>query len=318
MARPHRALELTRGNHKETPMRAGADQYLKATVASADGTTIGYRKLGRGPGLVLLHGGVNASQHMMKLGAALADAYTIYLPDRRGRGMSGPMGPQYSIEREDEDLAAVVNHTGAEFVFGPADGGLFALHGAIGLGRVRKVAAYEPLLLLGNEDDDVIRRVFTTMQDLIRAGRGGEAVLFSTVDVATRASRDGHFPAWLAAVLRHLPVRATGRLIDAFFRLAPARGDTVSWRQLIAALPPELDLVLATQGTLDEYRRLEAEVLLMYGSKTDRMFVTTAAELHRVLPHSTVVQQPGLNHDSAQTYGKPAAIAAGLRQFFGA
>jgi pimeloyl-ACP methyl ester carboxylesterase len=285
-------------------------------VASADGTTIGYRQLGHGPGLVLLHGGVNAAQHMMKLGLALADAYTIYLPDRRGRGMSGPVGREYSIEREDEDLAAVVNHTGAEFVFGPADGGLFALHGAIGLDRVSKVAAYEPLLVLGHGDDAEARRVFTTMQDLIRSGRGGQAIVFAAAESATRAARDGHFPAWLAAVFRQLPVRSTGRFVDLLLRLQPGRGDTVPWRDLLAALPPELDLVLDTQGTLDEYRRLKADVLLMYGSQTDPMFVTTAQELHRVLPRSTVVQLPGLNHDSAQTYGKPAAIAAALRQFF--
>jgi pimeloyl-ACP methyl ester carboxylesterase len=299
-------------------MGASAVQYSKATVASADGTTIGYRQLGRGPGLVLLHGGVNAAQHMMGLGLALADAYTVYLPDRRGRGMSGPVGREYRIEREDEDLAAVVNQTGAEFVFGPADGGLFALHGAIGLDRVSKVAAYEPLLLLGNGDDAEIRRVFTTMQDLIRAERGGQAAVFSAAEAATRAARDGRFPAWLAAVFRHLPAGPTGRLVDLLLRLQSARGDTVTWRDLLASLPAELDLVLATQGTLDEYRRFKAEVLLIYGSETDPMFVTTAQELHRVLPHSTVVALPGLNHDSAQTYGKPAVIAAALRQFFSA
>jgi pimeloyl-ACP methyl ester carboxylesterase len=298
-------------------MRASADQYLKATVASADGTMIGYRQFGRGPGLVLLHGGVNASQHMMKLGAALADAYTIYLPDRRGRGMSGPMGREYRIEREDEDLAAVVKNTGAEFVFGTADGGLFALHGAIGLDRVSKVAVYEMPLLLGNPDAAFIRRLFTTMQDLIRAGRGGQAAVLSVAEMTTRAAHDGQFPAWLAAVLRHLPLRSTGRLVDVFFRLERARGDTVTSRDLLAVLPPELDLVLATEGTLDEYRRVGAEVLLMYGGKTDRMFVTMAEELHRVLPRSAVVRLPGLNHDSAQTYGKPAAIAAALKQFFG-
>ena len=81
-------------------------------VVSADGTRIGYRRLGRGPSVILLHSGVNASQHMMKLGRALADAYTVYLPDRRGRGMSGAFGPAYSIRREDEDLAALVETLG--------------------------------------------------------------------------------------------------------------------------------------------------------------------------------------------------------------
>jgi pimeloyl-ACP methyl ester carboxylesterase len=58
-------------------------------VVSADGTRIGYRRFGREPSVILLHGGVNASQHMMELGRWHADAFTVYLPDRRGRGMSG-------------------------------------------------------------------------------------------------------------------------------------------------------------------------------------------------------------------------------------
>ena len=58
-----------------------------------------------------MHGGALASQHYMKLGAALAEEFTVYIPDRRGRGMSGPYGPHYSIEREDEDLDAVVTDT---------------------------------------------------------------------------------------------------------------------------------------------------------------------------------------------------------------
>jgi hypothetical protein len=46
------------------------------------------------------------------------------------------------------------------------------------------------------------------------------------------------------------------------------------------------------------------------------MFVDCAEALHAVLPHSTVLRLPGLNHDSAQTYGKPETIAAALRLFF--
>ena len=53
------------------------------------------------------------------------------------------------------------------------------LHGAIGLGQVQKVAAYEPLLLRGGSDDAAIRCTFTTMQQMIRDGRPGEANVFS-------------------------------------------------------------------------------------------------------------------------------------------
>jgi pimeloyl-ACP methyl ester carboxylesterase len=97
--------------------------------------------MGSGPGLLLIHGGINASQHMMKLGAALADAFTIYIPDRRGRGMSGPLGNNYSISREDEDLDALLQKTGAHLIFGTADGALFALHAAITLPAIQKVVA---------------------------------------------------------------------------------------------------------------------------------------------------------------------------------
>jgi pimeloyl-ACP methyl ester carboxylesterase len=100
-------------------MRRGTDVVTTGSVVSADGTTIGYRRLGHGPSVIVLHGGVNASQHMLKLARALADAFTVYLPDRRGRGISGAFGPAYGIQREDEDLAAMVGHTGAEDVFGP-------------------------------------------------------------------------------------------------------------------------------------------------------------------------------------------------------
>ncbi len=161
-------IERSSINERRVPRVNGVKDYSQDLVISADGTTIGVRRFGRGPGLVLLHGGVNAAKHMMRLGERLADAYTIYLPDRRGRGTSGPYGSRYCIGREDEDLAAVIDHSGAEFVFGPADGGLFALHGSIGIKRVRRVAAYEPLLLLDDEDDAAIRRTFMTMQGLIR------------------------------------------------------------------------------------------------------------------------------------------------------
>lgn len=298
-------------------MRARTPTYAKGTVTSADGTTIGYRYLGEGPAVILLHGGVNAAQHMMKLGLALADAFTVVLPDRRGRGMSGPIGPEYRIAREDEDLAAVVDGTGAERVFGPADGGLFALHGAIHLDRISKVAAYEPLLFVDQPGAADIRRVFTTMQEHIRSGRLGDAIAYSVRETVVGAARNGQMPMWLAtAIHRRLPVRSTGAVLDLALRLQRAHGDSVSARELLPALVPELDLVMETDGTLEEYRQLQAESLLMYGALSDSIFVASVDALHQVIPRSTVVRLPGLNHDSAQTYGKPETIAAALRVFF--
>ncbi len=87
-------------------------KYTTDSVTSKDGTTIGYRQMGNGQGVILLHGGINASQHLMKLGTLLSDAFTVYIPDRRGRGLSGPIGEDYGIEREDEDLDALLKKQG--------------------------------------------------------------------------------------------------------------------------------------------------------------------------------------------------------------
>jgi pimeloyl-ACP methyl ester carboxylesterase len=301
----------------ETIMGRGTDGVTTGSVVSADGTRIGYRRLGRGPSVILLHGGVNASQHMMKLGRALADAFTVYLPDRRGRGMSGGFGPAYSIQREDEDLAALVEYTGAECVFGSANGGLFALHAAIGFGQIRRAAAYEPLVLWGGPDDAAIRRMFTAMQQMIRSGRMGEAIVFSIHEGVDREVRRGHMSRWVGTAVHAFPSRVGAGLIELFLRYQRPHSGTVAWRELVGSLPAELDPVLETEGTLEQYRQLDAQVLLIYGSETDPMFVDCAEALHAVLPHSTVLRLPGLNHDSAQTYGKPETIAAALRLFFG-
>ena len=63
------------------------------SVSSADGTTIGYLRVGQGPALVILHGSNESARSHTQLALALADAFTVYLPDRRGRGRSGPHRP---------------------------------------------------------------------------------------------------------------------------------------------------------------------------------------------------------------------------------
>src|SRR5215216_3563526 len=112
-------------------------------VTSADGTIIGYRQIGRGPGLVIMHGGLRASQHYERLASALADQFTVYIPDRRGRGLSGPAGDDYSYLKECEDLAALLKKTGARLVFGHSGGALFALESAL-KSSIDKMVLYEP------------------------------------------------------------------------------------------------------------------------------------------------------------------------------
>ena len=106
-------------------------KYIKDFVKSKDGTIIGYRQMGSGPGIILLHGGAKGSQTLMQLGTALSDEFTVFIPDRRGRGLSGPFGDNYGLQREVEDMDALLNKTGAHYVFGTATGGTIALQSAL-------------------------------------------------------------------------------------------------------------------------------------------------------------------------------------------
>jgi pimeloyl-ACP methyl ester carboxylesterase len=97
---------------------------VTGSITSEDGTTIGYRQLGHGPSVVLLHGIMESAQSHMQLAEGLADTFTVYLPDRRGRGLSGPQGSDYRLEKEVEDLDALLTKTGAHDVFGVSAGAI--------------------------------------------------------------------------------------------------------------------------------------------------------------------------------------------------
>jgi len=294
---------------------SGKIAHTKNSVTSKDGTTIGFRQLGHGPAIVILHGGALASQHYMKLGTALADVFTVCLPDRRGRGMSGPYGPNYSIEREDEDLAAVVAETGARCVFGTADGGLFALHGSVSIPQIRKVAVFEPVIFVGQPGLDEFSGDIEGAETLV--ARGDLAVAMSSL--ARGAAKDPR------TQQVSIPFRVFGRLLSSpvacrallTMDALAARGDTVALRDLVPAVIPELRVVRATEGTIDYYRGVTAECLLMSGAGAPPLFTGTQDALQQVLPVSTRVVLPGLNHGAAQDQGgNPAVIADQLRRFF--
>lgn len=70
-------------------------------VISKDGTSIAYDKIGNGPALILVDGALcyRASGPNAPLSAQLAQNFTVFTYDRRGRGESDEMRP-YSIEQE--------------------------------------------------------------------------------------------------------------------------------------------------------------------------------------------------------------------------
>src|SRR5262245_47633803 len=105
--------------------------YTTGFVTSQDGTSIGYRQMGQGDGVILVHGGMQASQSFMQLANQLSDEFTVYVLDRRGRGLSGPYGSSYSVQRDVEDMDALLSKTGAHKVFGLSSGAIISLKSAL-------------------------------------------------------------------------------------------------------------------------------------------------------------------------------------------
>ncbi|MGH3157715.1 MAG: alpha/beta fold hydrolase [Streptosporangiaceae bacterium] len=114
-------------------------------VVSRDGTTIAYEKAGDGPPIVLLNGAFREHTIFDSLVPELAPHCTAYVYDRRGRGDSGD-APAYAVEREIEDLEAVIAAAGGQaVVFGGSCGANLALKAALAGAPITKLALHEPL-----------------------------------------------------------------------------------------------------------------------------------------------------------------------------
>ena len=113
-------------------------------VVSRDGTTIAYEKAGDGPPIVLLGGGFRDHTAFTSLVPKLVPYCTTCTYDRRGRGESGD-APTYAIEREIEDLEAVIAKAGGQAaVFGGSSGAILALEAAMAGAGITKLALLEP------------------------------------------------------------------------------------------------------------------------------------------------------------------------------
>ena len=122
------------------------------SIVASDGTVIGYRQSGSGPGLVLLHGAMQSAASFTDLGAALADRFTVLIPDRRGRGLSGPFRPDHCMATEIDDLGRLLAETGARNVFALSAGALVAMHTALVSRILRDKTLWEEVTFPGAED----------------------------------------------------------------------------------------------------------------------------------------------------------------------
>lgn len=118
------------------------------TVASADGTPISYTRMGTGPALVLVHcvGVSRTTTPQPTLPEALAEHFTVFTYDRRGKGRSGNTKP-YAVEREFEDLQAIIQVTGeSPLVYGFSSGATLSLLAAQSGLAIERLVLFEPPL----------------------------------------------------------------------------------------------------------------------------------------------------------------------------
>ena len=158
-------------------------------ATSKDGTPIAFERSGEGPPIVLVGGALADRAAAAGLAARLAPHLTAIAFDRRGRGDSGDT-PPYSVDREVEDIEAVILAVGGPaFVLGHSSGAVLALESArTSPERIMKLALYEPPFIVDDSRSLLPVDYVMHLEDLVSLGRRGDAVeFFLTTAVGARA-----------------------------------------------------------------------------------------------------------------------------------
>lgn len=275
------------------------------TVTSADGTSIGYYALGKGPAVVLVHGAGQTGENLRSLATHLSDEFALFVPDRRGRGRSGPAGDAQGLGTEIEDLCALLDLSGARLLFGLSAGAVIAIETARRRPKVAKLALYEPPLSF----DGVVHGAWVPRYEhALEAGKLGTALVAAMKGTADRTA------------LRLVPGFLLSAPLNLLIKRTPDRATTpgrASPRQLIPTVRYDARVVLEAAGPLERFAELDCEVLLLGGSRSAKNLQASLDGLERVLAHAERVTLAGVGHTAPDNSRQPALVAAVLRTFFG-
>lgn len=258
------------------------------TVRSADGTAIAYEKVGSGPALVLVDGALCYREFgpCRSLANHLADRFTVYFYDRRGRGESGDTQP-YAPEREYEDLEAVITATGGKpYVTGFSSGAALALQAAASGVAMRKLAVYEAPYIGLKEVKGVTPDYVGHLKALIAKDDRAAAVGYFMVKIVGG-------PAFLPVMMRLMPK---------------------IWKQLKGVahtLPNDAVVMGSFEAPADVLANVTVPTLVMGGSKAKPNMVKAVSDVADAVPGSIRKTLPGQTHQVTD-----AAIAPELIGFF--
>lgn len=147
-------------------------------VISKDGTPIAVDRSGSGPALILVDGAMCSRGFgpMPSLAKELASQFTVYHYDRRGRGDSGN-GGAYDVQREIEDLDAVLEHAGGSaMVFGISSGAALAGEAARELRGIRRLALYEAPYVIDSTHEPLPPDFIAETKAFVASGNRSAAV----------------------------------------------------------------------------------------------------------------------------------------------
>lgn len=270
---------------------------IRKHIISADGTRIGYRQMGNGDGVIIVHGTGRISQNYQRLARALAESFTVYSYDRRGRGLSGPVTKDHSMHKEIEDLAALVSATKAKFIFGHSFGGAIALRAATHC-KIEKLAVYEPAISINNS---IPADWLPGFEKAIAENRKVKAM--SIFLKALPAPEIEKFPAWA--------LRLLARAIQFMER---KKAHDARMLNLLYTIPADVKIVKQVEPETDDYKKIDVPVLLMSGTKSQLFFREPVAWLERIIPGSQIRTMDGFDHYSPEEKAKEFAVL--LAEFF--
>jgi pimeloyl-ACP methyl ester carboxylesterase len=169
------------------------------TVISKDGTTIAFDRSGQGAPIIFVNGALSDRTAVAPVAALLAPHFTVFAYDRRGLGSSRDTAP-YAVDREIEDLAALIKEAGGSaFVFGHSSGAVLALEAAAHGLAITRLALYEPPFIVDDSRPRPPKDLAAQLAELVTSGRRGDAVaLFLTKGV--------DMPAGAVAQMRNAPL----------------------------------------------------------------------------------------------------------------
>jgi pimeloyl-ACP methyl ester carboxylesterase len=247
------------------------------TVTSKDGTTIAYDRTGTGPAVVLVGGAFShrAFPKMVELAELLSTRFMVINYDRRGRGDSGDTSA-YTVEREIEDLAAVIDAIGGRAsLWGWSSGGILALYAAAAGLPIDRVALYEPPFLIDDSRTPPPAGFAARIDELLATGRRGPAV---TSILTTGMGMPGP----IATALRLTPMWKRLKAIAHTFPYDWAIiGDNHAGRPLRAA----------------EWSASTTPTLVLAGAKSPAQLRNAARAIAEILPNAQHRELPKQSHN---------------------